>query len=66
MADPSALRVKLFVGLFIFILLFAFVNKKIKQHPDQKIDGKGILFFNVIGLIGLACLVVLIISSYFD
>lgn len=66
MTDPSAIRLKLFVGLLILMLVLAFVNKKIKLQPGQKIERKGIVFYNVIGFIGLGCLVTLIISTYFD
>lgn len=66
MTDHSALRLELFIALLIFILLFTFVNRKIKQPSDKKIGGKGMLFFNVIGISGLACFVILIISTYLE
>ena len=66
MTDPSVLRMKLFIGILIYILFFVFAIKMLKQQPNQKIEGKGIVFYNVIGLAGLACLVILIISTYFD
>jgi uncharacterized membrane protein len=58
MSDPSALRLRLFAGLFILILLIAIVNRKIqKDHAKKK-------FLNIVGFMGMACLIFLIIRSY--
>ena len=64
MSDPTSLRIKLFVALLISVLVWAFVNKKLKKQPGQKVDGKGIAFYNVLGLVSVGLWVILIIRTF--
>jgi hypothetical protein len=64
MSDPSALRLKLFIVLFILLLLIAFINGKVLKKSARKLEAKNIKILNVIGVFGLTCFIILIIRTW--
>ena len=58
---------KFLIGMLIFIIiLLIFTNIRMKKIEDKRIAGKSLKFYNIIGVMGIICVLILIADIYLN
>ena len=58
---------KFLIGMLIYIIiLLIFINIRMKKIEDKRIAGKSLKFYNIIGVMGIICVLILIADIYLN